>query len=338
VQRIEMPVTWHEHEFPGMGTTVRVVVHGGAHELVAWAEREVLRLEARWSRFRADSDVARVNAAAGLAPCPVAPETIDLLARALELWDLTDGRFDPTILRALEACGYDESFEWVRAREPDGARRELVTAPPGRDPIRVVVTPPRAPSERAPGCAGIDVDVVAGTVWLPDGVAIDLGGVGKGYAGDLVARGLLARGALGACIGLGGDIRCCGAGPVDGDWDIEVEHPFDGNRALFTSRLRDAAIVTSTRLFRRWVHRGRWQHHLIDPATGAPADRGVAAVIVTDRDAWRAEGMAKAALVAGADRGRALLDHHGVAGWFVDDDQRVTESAAASRAAVRSAA
>ena len=95
-----------------------------------------------------------------------------------------------------------------------------------------------------------------------------------------------------------------GEGPVDGHWDIEVEHPFDADRTLFTSRLADAAIVTSTSRFRRWVHRGRWQHHLIDPATGEPADRGVAAVVVTDADAWRAEGMAKAALVAGPERGR----------------------------------
>ena len=194
VQRLEVPVTWHEHEFPAMGTIVRVVVHGGSDGLVEWAEREVRRLESRWSRFLAESDVVRMNAAAGGAPCPVASETIDLVdARAVELWNLTDGRFDPTILRALEACGYDESFERVRDRAPDGSRRELVTAPPGLDAIRVVVRQPRARSERAPGCSGVTVDAVARTrSSCRAGVAIDLGGVGKGYAGDLVARGLVA--------------------------------------------------------------------------------------------------------------------------------------------------
>ncbi len=331
-------MTWFEHEFPAMGTIVRVVVHGGSDGLVEWAEREVRRLESRWSRFLAESDVVRMNEAAGGAPCAVASETIELVARAVELWQLTDGRFDPTILRALEACGYDESFERVRDRAPDGARRELVTAPPGLDAIRVLVTQPRARSERVPGCSGVMVDEVAHTVRLPNGVAIDLGGVGKGYAGDLVARGLIARGARGACIGMGGDVRACGEGPVDGHWDIEVEHPFDPDRTLFTSRLADAAIVTSTSRFRRWVHRGRWQHHLIDPATGEPADRGVAAVVVTDADAWRAEGIAKAALVAGPERGRALLDRLDIAGWIVHDDQTVTSSAAAARADVRVAA
>ena len=333
-----MPVTWYEHEFAAMGSIARVVLHGGADSLVDWAEREIRRLESRWSRFVAESDVVRMNVAAGGDPCPVAPETIDLLTRALDLWDLTDGRFDPTILRALEACGYDESFERVRARATDGGRRELVTAPPGREPIHVVVTPSRARSEHAPGCSGVTVDSVARTVQLPAGVAIDLGGVGKGYAGDLVARGLVARGARGVCIGLGGDVRACGEGPVEGHWDVEVEHPFDANRSLFTSRLGDAAIVTSTSRIRRWVHRGRWQHHLIDPATGQPADRGVAAVIVTDVDAWRAEGIAKAALVAGAEPGRALLDRLDVAGWIVHEDQTVTSSAAATRADVRVAA
>ena len=77
--------------------------------------------------------------------------------------------------------------------------------------------------------------------------------------------------------------------------------------------------MTSTRLFRRWIQDGCVRHHIIDPATGAPADRGLAAVIVADRDAWRAEALAKAALVAGRTDGRALLDANGVDAWIVDD-------------------
>ena len=101
-----------------------------------------------------------------------------------------------------------------------------------------------------------------------------------------------------------------------------MEDPHDERRLLLTHPLGDAAIVTSTRLFRCWVHGGRPRHHIIDPATGEPADSGVAAVIVVDREAWHAEGLAKAAVVAGREEGRALLERHGVEAWIVEDAMR----------------
>ncbi len=88
--------------------------------------------------------------------------------------------------------------------------------------------------------------------------------------------------------------------------------------------LRDAAIVTSTSRFRRWQHHGTWRHHIIDPATGRPSASGLTAVVVTDRHTWRAEVLAKAALVAGRTRGPELLAAHDVTGWLVDDVGTVT--------------
>jgi FAD:protein FMN transferase len=309
-----------------MGSTAHLVVRGGTEALVEWALDEVARLERSWSRFLPDSDVSRLNRTTGR-PVLVAAETIALVERALEMYRSTGGRFDPTILHALEANGYDETFERVRARQ--SPTRVLTSAPPGQDPLRVLVPARGAATARtmpgpAPGCAGVVVDRDAGTVTLPEGSGIDLGGIGKGYAADLVAGGLVARGAAAACVALGGDVRAAGAGPHDGAWLVPVEDPFDEHRCLFTYALADAAIVTSTRLFRSWIHDGRVRHHIIDPATGASADRGVAAVIVTDGDAWRAEALAKAALVAGRTGGRAVLDAHGVEAWIVDDHGAVS--------------
>ncbi|HZP30691.1 MAG TPA: FAD:protein FMN transferase [Acidimicrobiia bacterium] len=311
---------WHERRFRAMGSTAHLVVRGGPESAVDWAVAEVARLESLWSRFRPTSDVARCNApAAAGRPVPIARETVDLLERAIAMWRLTGGRFDPTVLHALEANGYDETFERVRARAAD---RVIVSAPAGRPPLRLTISR-RAPGPvdepgHAPGCAGIVLDRADRTVRLPAGVGIDLGGIGKGFAADLVARGLVERGAAGACVALGGDVRTGGRGPGDGPWLVPVEDPFDEQSVLFTHALDDGAIVTSTRLFRRWVHDGRLRHHIIDPATGAPADTGVAAVVVADRVAWRAEALAKAALIAGLHDGRALLEGHGVEAWIVE--------------------
>ncbi len=149
---------------------------------------------------------------------------------------------------------------------------------------------------------------------------LDLGGVGKGLAADVVATGLVERGAIGACVGLGGDIRVAGA-PGEGDaWEIPVEDPLDEARMLGSRRLRDEAIVTSTTRFRRWSRGGKRLHHIIDPFTGAPAERGVTSVVAQADEAWWAEGVAKAALVAGTERGLELLERLGVAAIVVDAD------------------
>jgi thiamine biosynthesis lipoprotein len=321
---------WVERRFPAMGSTAHVVVLGGTAADLDWVERETERLEALWSRFRPDSDVARCTGAAGAGPTVVAPETLALVERALHAWRATDGHFDPTVLRALEAAGYGDSFERVRARPQ--ARTVVSSAPPGRPAIDVLVDDLlRDPSVPAPGCEGVTVDREHGTVTLPAGTGLDLGGIGKGAAADHLARGLVARGVPGACVALGGDVRAVGAIPGGAPWPIPVEDPFDVNRTLLVVPLRDAAVVTSTRLIHRWVHRGTAQHHIIDPVTGRPADRGVAAVVVTADEAWWAESLAKAALVAGPRGGVALLEHHGVAGWVIDDDRRVWPTAATRR-------
>lgn len=301
MQRFEVPLkTTGEvvtHRVVAMGATAELMIVGGdAPALVEWAVDRLARLEASWSRFRADSELRRLDGHAGTGAVVVSPDLVDAIGRALSLWYVTDGRFDPTVRCALEELGYDRTFREV--------------APTG----------PALPHLPYPtrGCDGVQVDREHSTVTLPEGVALDLGGVGKGLAADLVATGLVERGASGACIGLGGDVRVAGS-PADGDaWQIRVEDPLDESRTMCTRRLSDDAIVTSTTRFRRWTRGGTALHHLIDPFTGAPADRGVTAVVAQAETAWWAEGVAKAALVAGVESGLELLERLGVAALMVD--------------------
>lgn len=297
-----MPLTTAEavvtREIVAMGCTAELVVVGGAGiALIEWAIGRLVELETKWSRFLPESELCRLDRKAGAGPVAISSETMNAIGRARSLWYVTDGRFDPTVRRALEASGYDRTFRLVA---PDGP----------------ALTEPASPT---PGCDGIRVDHARSTVSLPAGVALDLGGVGKGLAADLVATGLVARGAAGACVGLGGDVRVAGRAPDGGAWTIEVEDPFDESHVLCSRILVDSAIVTTTTRFRRWTRGGVELHHIIDPATGAPADRGVTAIIAAGNEAWWAEGVAKAALVAGVDDGLELLDHLGTPALIVDD-------------------
>ena len=262
-----------------MGAEAHLRVLGPkADELLACAEHRLADLEAWWSRFVPSSDLSRVNAGAGQA-VEVQPETIEVVELAVVAWALTGGRFDPSVLPALVAAGYDRTFTAIAAGRP-GA---------GRWPEAARHPPPGVPRWRC--------DVDAGTIRVPAGVQLDLGGIGKGHAADIVARELLASGATGACVNLGGDVRVTGSPPDGAAWTIAVQHPLEG-ASIVTLALADGAVATSTTAYRRW---GDDAHHLIDPATGLPARTDLLAVTVVAGEAAWAEVVAKAALLAGLD-------------------------------------
>jgi FAD:protein FMN transferase len=264
-----------------MGGTGHVLVLGrDAVRLLAYARGRLDALERAWSRFLPGSDVSRLNAAGGRA-VGVGPDTVALLRTARRYWQLTDGQFDPTVHAAMLAHGYDRDLAAVRAA---GA-------------------PAPAAARPAPGCAGLEVDA-AGRARLPAGVGFDPGGIGKGLAADLVAAELLARGAAGALVNVGGDLRAAGRAPGPYGWVVTVPDPYDAGRERARLALDDAGVATSSTLRRRWTAGGREVHHVLDPATGRPTGEELVAVTVVAGSAAWAEAVTKAVLVSG-DAGAA---------------------------------
>jgi thiamine biosynthesis lipoprotein len=283
-----------------MGTRAHVLVDAADLErsdvLRRAAVARLHALEAKWSRFRPDSEISRVNAAAG-SPVDVSRETALLVERSVEAWDRTDGRFDPTVLPALLAAGYDRDF------------RELVAgADPGAGPE----------TSAAPGCGGIEVR--RHTVTLPPGVMFDPGGIGKGLAADLVVELLMTAGARSACVNVGGDLRVAGQPSDAPAWAITVEDPLAAGTVLGTVRLRDEALVSSWRTRRTWSRGGTPVHHVIDPRTGAPAWSGIAGLTVVADEAWWAEALATSLFVLGAEGAPDAITARGVEALLVRDD------------------
>ena len=283
-----------------MGSTAEVVVFGPqADDLAAWAVTEIERLEASWSRFRPDSELCTLNRDAGR-PATVSTTLWRPIAAAARAWTETDGIFDPTILGTLQALGYDRTFSELPA---DLGR--------GPHPAEVI------------GFGQVGLDPDRREVILPAGVGLDLGGIGKGLAADLVVGELVRRGARSVAVSLGGDVRVGGEGPHgDGAWHVPVVRPTD-EAVLGTFPLVDEALVQSTVCYRAWRGADRQLHHLIDPRTGWPAETGLAAVVVTGPEAARSEAFAKAALIAGPVDGPALVDRAGLDGWFIATDGTV---------------
>src|SRR5258706_10311210 len=191
----------NEQRFRAMGSDVHIVVVGD-QGLLEEGRRRIDELEQRWSRFIPTSEVSRLNANHGV-PMKVSRDTFTLVRRAIEGWRATGGRFDPTVLGDVIRAGYDRSIEAVVIHSNGGV------------------------SALRRNCGGIDADAATMTVTLPRESGLDPGGIGKGLAADIVATELMAAGADGVCVNIGGDLRVEGIGPQDGRWVIGVDHPTD---------------------------------------------------------------------------------------------------------------
>lgn len=305
-----------EARFRAMGTDVHLLAVEAPPAVLAQAEALVHQLDARWSRFRDDSELSRLNRAAGR-PVLLPADTYDLVSTAVAAWAETGGRFDPTVGPALVASGYDRTF--------------AALTPPATTIGAAPTTACRPPSP-TPGCGGIELDDALGAVTLPAGTALDLGGIGKGRAADLVVQAMLAAGAEGALANLGGDVRVAGTAPLGDAWGVTVLAPAaHGPEPVALASLTEGAVATTSAAVRRWATAAGDVHHLIDPRTGRPADRSLRSVTVLAADATRADVLTKAAWLAGPHDGAALVEATGAVGLFVHDDGATTTAGPAGR-------
>ena len=217
-----------EHRFRVMASDAHVIAIDAPAGALAEAQQILERIEQRWSRFLPDSDVTRINLAEGR-PVVVDPLTITLIATMAEAWQATHGRYDPTVLPILVADGYRSSID---------------------QPSRVTILP--ATARHVGGLAAVAVDAEQRTVTAPPGVSLDPGGIGKGLAADLVVAQLLAAGASGALVDVGGDLACAGTPPLPSGWAVTVEHPDEPEADLVTFTVSAGGVATSSTRSRRW--------------------------------------------------------------------------------------
>ena len=290
--------------FTCMGCEMRLLADG-AEDGAIEAARELLdAIDARLSRFRAGSELVRLNADPR-ATVPASPLLRAAVGAALWAAERTRGLVDPTLLGDLERNGYTGSLA-------AGPRTALGAA--------LAVAPPRAPATARTGARwrAVAIDNAGGTISRPPGLLLDTGGTTKGLAADAAAR--LLAGARRVAIDCGGDLRLLAASRA-APFEVAVEHPLSGERAA-TLRVRGGGVATSGLGRRIWRDAaGRPAHHLLDPATGAPAWTGLIAATAVAPSTLAAEALAKAALLSGPAGARRLLVHRG--GVLVHDDGSV---------------
>ncbi len=303
----------HDVTFRSMGSEVRLIVGRplrGADlpaPQAAEAQRRYLeRYAATLSRFDPRSELSRLNADPR-DEVPASPLLRELVRAALWAAWYTDGLVDPTLVGELEAAGYPASLE----HHPSASLQEALAA-----------APPRRPA--APSPLGrwrtVEVDDDAGVIRRPPGVRLDSGGVGKGLAADLVAFRLCGHARY--VVDCGGDLAVGGVEALVRPYEIEVEHPLSGECA-HVLRVASGGVATSGLNVRVWRTATGYAHHLIDPASGAPAWSGLIGATALGESVVHAETLTKLALLLGPAGARVALAEHG--GLIVHDDGEVEE-------------
>jgi len=234
------------------------------------------------------SGVVAINERAGVEPVKVRADLLDVLEKALRYAALSDGAFDPTVGPLVQLWGIGTD----RQRIPDDAEialaRELVN---WRD---------------------VAIDRGAGTAFLlRRGMALDLGAIAKGYAGDEAARIAREAKAKRAIFDLGGNIVALGWREQKKSlpWRVGIQNPLgERNAYLGVVTVHDASVVTSGVYERYFESGGKRYHHILSTASGYPVENGLLSVTIVTASSTDADALSTAVFTLGFERGKALID------------------------------
>jgi thiamine biosynthesis lipoprotein len=296
----------HAACFEALGTsaTVAVTRRECLEHAVASVQSTVAAFDEACSRFRADSELEALNAAAG-EPVTVGPILLGAVAAALRAARLTDGDVDPSLGGAVIALGYDRDFSALPSAPPDGPS-------------------PRPAFKHIAGWRAVRLDREAQTIQLPRGVRLDLGATAKALAADRAAAQAADICGCEVLVSLGGDIST--AGSPSGGWPVRVTDDHREREAAPGQwiALHGGGLATSSVTTRSWQMPWGRAHHLVDPTTGQPADGPWRTVTVAAASCLDANTASTAAIVRGKGAPQ-WLSSMGLPSRLVDRDGRVRQ-------------
>ena len=239
-----------------MDTVMEVAAYGEhAEQAVKYTEKRIEELENRLSRTKAHSLVSGLNRDGSIRHLTY--DYWNLIARAKEYRDATNGAFDITIAPVMDAWGFTgDSF-----RVPEQSELDTLLKKVNSDAIQMLGSP-------------------SDSVTLGEGQAIDLGGIAKGYTSDCVEAVFYDHEIENGKISLGGNVFVLGTKPDGSDWRVGIKNPRNESGLAAILSLRDAYAITSGGYERYFTENGNTYHHIIDPSTGYPADSGLLSVTV----------------------------------------------------------
>ena len=285
-----------------MGTVIEITLigddEGAANKAVLQAFQEIKRIETLMSPWLDSSDVIRINRSAGEGWTKVSPETMEVIKKAQEISELSEGSFDMTVGPLTQL--------WRMAREKG--------IPPSTKDVK----------EKLDLVNFRDVSIThEGKVFLKKkGMAVDLGGIAKGYAVDRAFELLRSLGYKNLIVNAGGDLRVGGT-KNDQPWSIGIQDPRVSQKIMAKVLVSDTAVATSGDYEKFFIHQDKRYHHIFNPRDGFPTE-GSQSVTVVCKDGITADGLATAVFVLGPEKGYSLCQRlEGVECLIVDKEGKI---------------
>ena len=269
--------------FFAMDTAMNFTVYGDA-ALLDEAETLIGSLEEQVSVTDEHSDIYAIDHTGSGS---LSGNAAELMAQALELCRRTGGALDISVYPIVRAWGFTTGSYQVPDEETIQSLLPLVDY------------------------TQIQYDAATGVVTLPEGMEIDLGSVAKGYAGQLAAQMLREHGVQSALLNLGGNVQTIGTKPDGSLWEIAIRDPKE-NVPMMVVSVNDQAVVTSGGYERYFEQDGQTYWHIMDPATGHPADSGLRSVSIIGDDGLTCDGLSTSLFVMGLEKAAEL--------WAQSDD------------------
>ena len=271
----------------GMGTEIAHKSFG-RHSVKALqaVKKEAQKLERLFSRFLPESDIVRINRSAGIKREKISSETYEILLRAMEFSVISEGLFDITIGPLADLWNYKHVLE-----SPENNKIQMALTLVNYDDL--------------------ELDAVQKTAGLKNcGQSVDLGGIGKGFAGDRFMQIFREYGVTSAFSNIGGNVSTLGNKPDGSPWCVGIRHPRI-NGLLGVVAVTGKAVVTSGDYERYFFDKeGRRFHHILNPITGYPAESGVVSATIVGDSSVTADALSTSVFVAGIERGLTLIEKY----------------------------
>ena len=263
-------------ELFAMDTYMTLTAYGeNADEALAESEKEIKRIDAMLSTGKDDSEISKLNKEGEL---EVSEETLGLIKRAKEIGEETGGVFDISVYPVMRAWGFtDKNY-----RVPD--KDEL------KELLKLV------------DFSRVKLDEKDMRVGFDDGMAIDLGGIAKGYTSDRVIEIMKEHGIEHALINLGGNVKVLGGKPDGSDWKVAIIDPEDMEKYIGGVAVKDKAVITSGGYQRFFEQDGERYFHIIDLTDGFPAKNGLISTTVVTDDGTLGDALSTSLFIMGPEK------------------------------------
>ena len=275
-------------DFFAMDTYMSITANGtDAQAAVNAAQAEVYTLENELSRNLPASEISKINAQSGLLPVTVSQETFDIIADAVSYSEKTNGAFDITIAPVMDIWGFTDS----KFRVPSASEIQAVL--------------PLVNWQK------IILDKTKLTVELPvKGMALDLGGIAKGYSSDKVQAVMRGYNITSALISLGGNVAVFGTKADGSLWKIAITDPAAPDSYIGVLNATDVSVITSGGYERNFIQNGITYIHIMDPALGTPVKSDLLSVSIVSADGVQGDSLSTALFVMGKDKAIAYWQAH----------------------------